>query len=397
MFQGKYKVYLDGKLVAEKENSITRAGRSIILKSLMGLIPNIGGSIQIGIDSTANGTIDLDSASTSSGVVTYTTKYNHQYRVGDIVTIIGNSISAYNVSSATITVVPTATTFKITSAGNASVGTGGAVQLVKSLDGLIPNDRLGFSVGSSPVTLAFLDNLGSFDAMVFKTSISPTGPLAEAFKIQELGLFPYALEDVVQKQTTLFNGSVSDGWLNGTTPLLLGNSLSTSAYIDSSVTAYPFRIGDTALFLKGTQTITSNSILTSLGDTIYGQEDYLSLAISKATATTPTITIKFYTNANAYYTFSYTTVSTDTQKIISKKKSEATVTGAPTWNDIQKVEISSSTDCVIDAIRFNDNNNLDTTHGMVSRTTLDQPIVKASNQELDIEYYLSLTFNKTVT
>lgn len=397
MFHGKYKIYLDGKLVAEKENSITRAGRSIILKSLMGLIPNIGGSIQIGIDNTANGTIDLDSASTLSGVITYTTKYNHQYKVGDIITVVGNSISAYNVVSATITLVPSATTFKISSAGNASAGTGGAAQLVRSLDGLIPNDRLGFSVGSSPVTLAFLDNLGSFDAMVFKTSISPTGPLSEAFKIQELGLFPYALENVVQKQTTLFNGSVSDGWLNVTTPLLLGNSLSTSAYIDATVTTYPFRIGDTALFLKGTQTITSNSILTSLGDTIYGQEDYLSLAISKATATTPTITIKFYTNANSYYTYTYTTVSTDTQKIISKKKSEAVVTGAPTWNDIQKIEITSSTDCVIDAIRFNDNNNLDTTHGMVSRTTLDQPIVKASNQELDIEYYLSLTFNKTVT
>ena len=47
MFCGKYKVYLDGQLVAEKENAITKSGRQIILKSLMGQIPTIGGSIQM--------------------------------------------------------------------------------------------------------------------------------------------------------------------------------------------------------------------------------------------------------------------------------------------------------------------------------------------------------------
>lgn len=397
MFQGKYRVYLDGKLVAEKENSITRAGRSIILKSLMGLVPNIGGSIQIGIDNTANGAIDLVTAVTSAGVITYTTKYNHQYKVGDIVSITGNTISEYNLSNVTITQVPDAITFKVSGTGNVTSGERGVVQLTTSLDGLIPNDRLGFSVGSSPVTLAYLDNLGSFDAMVFKTSLSPTGPLAEAFKIYELGLFPYALENVVQKQTTLFNGSAADGWLNNNTPLLFGTSLSTSSYIDSTITNYPFKIGDTALFLKASETITSNSILTGMGDTVYGPEDYLSIAYSKISGDKPAITLRFYTNANSYYTFNFETAPNDTQKIISKKKSEAVVTGTPTWSDIQKVEINSSTDCAIDAIRFNDNNNLDTTHGMISRTVLDQPIVKASNQELDIEYYLSLTFNKTVT
>jgi hypothetical protein len=694
MFYGKYKVYLDGKLVAEKENSITRAGRSIILKSLMGLIPNIGGSIQIGIDNTTNGTIDLDSpsATTSGTATTYTTRYNHQYRVGDVVSMSGTGVTAYNLSNRTIQTVPSATTFTILSGGvgaitprtnavtavapvstsiamtnfignatttvtgtstadhgliagdiitisgagnsatisttsgtttvytyntsaihglsagsivsitgnsvssynrtNATIatvptptsftinvsgtapavgaggtvssqqfrlngtwtiasapttttftfivssaptsatlttgigttstvrsntytatghpfsvgnsvtisgssvagyngtftiasaatdtftvlnktittpvtwtsglatsrnsivltsptvvpgagmaitgtniasgstisavtgtgpyvltlssltsgtvsgdgtmsssgtGTNGQVALVTSADGLIPNDRLGFSVGSSPVTLSFLDNLGSFDAMVFKTSVSATGQLSEAFKIHELGLFPYNLNNVVQKQTTLFSGSAADGWINESTPLSLGNSLTTSAYIDSSVTTYPFRVGDTALFLFTNQAIVSNTRLLTIGDNVYGQEDYLSLAVSKAAGTTPTILIRFYTNDLSYYTFTYTTLSADTYKIISRRKSQAVTTGSPSWSNIQKVQISSTSPCAIDAIRFNDNNSLDTTQGMVSRTTLDQPILKTSNQELDIEYYLSLTFNKTVT
>ena len=88
----------------------------------MGQIPTIAGSIQMGIGSAANGTSILSSASTSSGVVTYTTTYTHGYSVGDIVTVTGNSISAYNVVGATITSVPSSTTFTISSAGNASSG-----------------------------------------------------------------------------------------------------------------------------------------------------------------------------------------------------------------------------------------------------------------------------------
>jgi hypothetical protein len=55
MITGVYKVYLDGECVAEKSNSITKAGRSIILKAIMGLIPTIGGEIGVGISSTPNG------------------------------------------------------------------------------------------------------------------------------------------------------------------------------------------------------------------------------------------------------------------------------------------------------------------------------------------------------
>ena len=54
MISGKYKVYLDGKLVAEKDNSLTIAGRSILMKSIMGVVPTIGGSIQMGISNSAN-------------------------------------------------------------------------------------------------------------------------------------------------------------------------------------------------------------------------------------------------------------------------------------------------------------------------------------------------------
>jgi hypothetical protein len=54
--EGTYKFYEDGKLIAESKNSLTETGRILALKTLMGAIPNFGGSISLGIDGTANTT-----------------------------------------------------------------------------------------------------------------------------------------------------------------------------------------------------------------------------------------------------------------------------------------------------------------------------------------------------
>jgi hypothetical protein len=331
MFCGKYKVYLDGQLVAEKENSITKSGRQIILKSLMGQIPTIAGSIQMGIGSTANTASDPD-------------------------------------------------------------------------DGLITNTRLEFSTSQVPVTLSFLDNAGDFDAIVFKGAIPASGSGSEAQKIYELGIFPPGLSQVSSfSQTSLFSGSRLDGWTLSGSPLSdsTGTSApSTSSYITPALTSYPFRVGDTALFLESGQTVKS-----SIGDysrlSTYGSEDFISLAISKSSSSsTPSITLRFYVNANVYYTFTFTGTSGSAYQILNKPLSEAVATSSngvsPSWNTIRYVEISSNADVVIDAIRVNDNIEIDPTYGMVSRTVLSTPIVKNTSQSLEIEYYLSLTFNKTV-
>jgi hypothetical protein len=400
MFSGKYKVYLDGQLVAEKENSITRSGRQIILKNLMGSIRTVGASIHMGVGSTANGSSNLSSASTSSGVVTYTTPQNHQYRVGDIISVTGNSVAAYNVSNATITLVPTTTTFRISSAGSSSTGTGGVVQLVKPLDGLIPNTRLDFATSAVPITLSFLDNAGDFDAIVFKGAITASGDGAEAQKIYELGIFPPGNSNLSFNQT-LFKGASSDGWsLEGNLLELNDGSTTpgTSCYITPALTSFPFRVGDNALFVKSGQTVrTTDGTYSQLST--YGSEDFISIAISKVSSTTPTITVRFYVNANVYFTVTYTTTAGGYQ-VLNRSFSQAVSTSsngvAPTWNNIRYVEISSTGDVVVDAVRINDNIEIDPTYGMVSRTVLDTPIIKNTAQSLEIEYYLSLTFNKTV-
>lgn len=51
---GVYSFYLDGELVHEEKNALTTMGRSIALKSLLGIIPNFANAISYGIGDRAN-------------------------------------------------------------------------------------------------------------------------------------------------------------------------------------------------------------------------------------------------------------------------------------------------------------------------------------------------------
>lgn len=54
MIKGKYKFIIDNKVIAEQTNALTVSGRSIAIKSLLGIIPNFAGSICYGIGNKAN-------------------------------------------------------------------------------------------------------------------------------------------------------------------------------------------------------------------------------------------------------------------------------------------------------------------------------------------------------
>lgn len=54
MINGHYRIYLEDKLIIDQSNALTTAGRSIAIKSLLGIIPNFAGSIAYGIGNKAN-------------------------------------------------------------------------------------------------------------------------------------------------------------------------------------------------------------------------------------------------------------------------------------------------------------------------------------------------------
>lgn len=330
MITGTYKFYLDGEYIGEQKNSITRAGRSIILKSIMGLLPTVGGEIHVGIGSTPN---------------------------------------------------------------------------VPGLDDLIQDNILNFDVATAPVRMSYLDNTGNHDAMVFKASFGTTANTGEKYKIYEIGLFPGSGQENVLslKDTTLFSGSSNDSWKEGERVLGIDTTSSTpadSCYITSALASYDFRVGDTALYIKANDTVSVNSRvkLDSFAFTQYNSVDKLLVAYSKLTGTTATVTIKFKTTDNDYFLATYNISGSQTYGIVENTISQiqAAKVGNPRWTAINEISLSSTANIVIDAIRFNNVDIVDTVYGMVSRAVLETPIIKQGNSVLDIEYYLSMGFNKTV-
>lgn len=335
MIKGVYKVYKNGKLVLEKENQMTVAGRAIVLKALMGLIPSIGGNIQVGISSTANQAADSN--------------------------------------------------------------------------GLIPDTRLGFSVASVPVRLAFLDNSQNYDSMVFRGTIPSN---EESYQIYELGIFPSKPggEQTFQ-QLALVSGSRTDGWKkdgvnvgdpNTTLPTVPTNS----CFVSSAPTGFTggFRVGNEALFIKAADTLDiskSFNQFVSAGENAFLADDYITVAYSKKSADTPALTLKFLYNSDNYFYKTVTLPAGTTYGFLNILRSEFSIYGTSTltWANINGISAGvTGADLIIDAIRINDNDNLDTTYGMVSRTVLGSgnKITKSQGESLDIEYYLSFGFNKVI-
>jgi hypothetical protein len=335
MIKGVYKVYKNGNLILEKENQMTVAGRAIVLKALMGLIPSVGGNIQVGISSTANQTADSN--------------------------------------------------------------------------GLIPDTRLGFSVGSIPVRLAFLDNSGNYDAMVFRGTIPSS---EEAYEIYELGIFPSnPTGGQTFEQLSLVSGSRTDGWKNNGADVLDPNTTlpevpTNSCFISSAPTGFTggFRVGNEALFIKSGDTLNVNKTFnqfTSAGQNAFLADDYITVAYSKRPADTPALTLKFLYNEDNYFYKTVTLPSGTAYGFVSILRSEFSVYGTSTlnWGNINGISANvADANLIIDAIRINDNDNLDTTYGMVSRTVLgsNNKITKSQGESLDVEYYLSFGFNKAV-
>jgi hypothetical protein len=335
MIKGVYRVYKDGELLLEKENQMTVAGRAIVLKALMGLIPSIGGNIQIGISSTPNQTADTN--------------------------------------------------------------------------GLIPDTRLGFSVASVPVRLAFLDNSGTYDSMVFRGTVPSN---EESYEIYELGIFPSRPDGEKSfQELSLISGSRTDGWKkagvnvsdpNTTLPAVPTNS----CFVSSAPTGFTggFRVGNEALFIKAGDTLDINKSFNQFvaaGENAFLSNDYISVAYSKKSTDTPSLTLKFLYNAENYFYKTVALPSGTTYGFLNILRSDFSIYGssAITWGSINGISAAvTSADLIIDAIRINDNENLDTTYGMVSRTVLgtNNKITKSQGESLDVEYYLSFGFNKAI-
>ena len=311
--RGFYRIYKGDTLVCEQNNSLTIVGRSLIIKSLLGLIPSVGGSIVIGVDGQSNPALNSDK--------------------------------------------------------------------------LIDLNNMGFSIGQSPVQVSTLDRTDNVDALVFKTTIND--PLK--YTIYEVGLYPESIQDqIIQfSDLLLFNGESDDGWTEGSTEL--SSKVSGSRMISADIANGTYRIGNEAVYIDPGSTVFSTIFTKNF--TEFSDKDLLKLAVDP-TGTSGSLLIKFETDNSNYYSKTFT-ISSGGYQILSCAKDEILATGAPSWENMNKISITmTTTGLVLDGIKFDDTDNIDVNYGLVSRTALGTPIQKSAGEPITIEYYLVLGFNQ---
>ena len=89
---GVYRFYQNNELIAEAKNALTTAGRAIVIKSLLGIIPNFANSISFGIGASPN---VLNSAST------LITNNSLSFEVGRV-PVIGGSLELQNTNDSLV-------------------------------------------------------------------------------------------------------------------------------------------------------------------------------------------------------------------------------------------------------------------------------------------------------
>jgi hypothetical protein len=236
--------------------------------------------------------------------------------------------------------------------------------------------RLQFEVARVPVDVTSYDF--STDQVVWKGSLDSDLVCG----IYEVGIFTSEVNTAAGNQEakllTAFE-SAEGAW--------------DSVTYDSSVT----RLGADSLKQVATAS-------TSLTNTISGLSldfsqnsslDTLTLAYYVGNAFTSSVKIRFRTDASNYYEFTITT-PTSGYKFATFTLGTATVTGTPTWSNINDIQVittatgGGTATTIFDGLRIDDTDTVAPDYGLVARYEPASPVAKVEGVVQDVEYALSV-------
>lgn len=217
------------------------------------------------------------------------------------------------------------------------------------------------------------------DLLVFKGTLDEN----VSGKIYEVGIWTAEVNAAAGNQAsrtvTTFD-SVTEDWTNET--------------IDTVST----RIGaDSLKHTPGTSASVS-SVLAGLNMDFVDSSslDQFVIAYNVDNANVASSKIRFRTDASNYYEFTISAPTTG-YKFSSFTKGSATVVGAPSWTDINEIEVlttstsGGSASIEYDGIRLEDVDTIAPEFGLVARYVPASPIVKADGAVQDLEYALLVT------
>ncbi len=221
----------------------------------------------------------------------------------------------------------------------------------------------------------------STSSIIFKSTIGS----GLAGKIYEVGLFP-SMQNIISglyQTATLFEFDLDESWNNVPTRDVINARVGTSSaqIVASSYAQSMIYLNDARLDLSG-----------------YSSTDVFKLAFNTFDTNCSSVSVKFINNIGAEMTGVFTPV-THTAGAGVAQYQIATITKnsfsnlMADWSNITRVEVSlsagaGSSTVSVDGLKIVDADNLNVDYGIISRTTLSTPIVKDSNQTMDIEYSL---------
>ncbi len=157
----------------------------------------------------AVGQATIDTAVRVSNVVTVTTDYHHDFQVGDVVTITGNSESTFN-ADWTIATIPTNTTFTFNFSGTDTTGTGGTVT-----HGIVPISNTGVIV--TPERHAVLFGCGGEPRRVGWSDVEDYSDWNFADSTTQAGFFDLETDSPIQMAVNVREGTLlfteDEAWL----------------------------------------------------------------------------------------------------------------------------------------------------------------------------------------
>lgn len=262
-------------------------------------------------------------------------------------------------------------------AGQAGTAVGAVSMGIGATTATTADTRLQFEFARVPVDVIDYDFVN--DLLIFKCTLD------EDFegKIYEVGLWTAEVNTALGNQEsrliTTFD-SASETWTNNT--------------FDSSVT----RIGPDSLKHTPAASGTTSSVLTgvTLDFVDFSSLDTFVLAFNCDNSNTSTIKVRFRTDSSNYYEYSLSNPSTGYQ-FASWQKGSATITGTPSWADINEVEVATtaksagSASVEFDGIRIEDVDSVAPEYGLVARFVLASPTTKADGIVQDYEYALPVS------
>lgn len=315
---GIYRFYLGEELIYEQKNALTTTGRSIIIKSLLGIIPNFANSIAYGIGDEQN------VLSASNSLITNTTL---EFETGRA-RVIGNSFKIEN----------------------------------------------------------------NNDILVYSATIDD--PFQS--QIREVGLYPAAIEEA----TVGLNGSLIFDF--DRVDLFLKYGTASASQLVSTETA---RIGSELFSLPQTSSVGNYLQYSSTDGTLdyingFTSQDTFRLSGYNQSTASGNVFFRFMQDDSNFYDVKFDVPAASGYFISKIEKGSSTITGLPSWSNINYVRIwqENQDPILLDGMRIDlGSYYTNSNYGLISRAVLPNPIRKKASIPLTIEYSLSLGFNYGVS